>query len=205
MRRAWCNSAWARAGAWVARIRMPSSALTAPQQFDPVTIVTAGYFLGVAMAKKRGGRSRPRFPSGTIPSCSTDAFPPFDPCARTAAHGAGARTTRMWPRATVIASNSWAEAMSQAPCRLLTAVLFGNPAVFPLRGDPWLCDPASQRVCRFERRCLYGRYPSIASPTSDNGPHNNSGQQHPRSLNPRNIRCISPGVMRFSVCRSSRY
>jgi len=33
---------------------------------------------------------------------------------------------------------------------------FGNPAVFPFRGDPWLCDPASQRVCHFGRRCLSG-------------------------------------------------
>ena len=72
--------------------------------------------------------------------------------------------------------------MPQAPCRLLTAVLFGNPAVFPLRGDPWLCDPASQRVCRFERRAPYAAYPSIASPMSDNGAHNNSGQQLPEVL-----------------------
>jgi hypothetical protein len=59
-----------------------------------------------------------------------------------------------------------------------TALLFGNPAVFPLRGDPWLCDPASQRVCRFGRRCrLFGNNPNIASPLSDNRGHNNSGQQ----------------------------
>ena len=63
-----------------------------------------------------------------------------------------------------------------------TVILFGNPAVFPLRGDPWLCDPASQRVCRFDRRCLVGSYPNIASPLSDNGRHNNPGQQTRRPL-----------------------
>ncbi len=66
-----------------------------------------------------------------------------------------------------------------------TAILFGNPAVFPLRGDPWLCDPASQRVCRFGRTYLLGGYPSIASPIGDNGRHNNAGQQRGSALKPR--------------------
>ena len=51
-----------------------------------------------------------------------------------------------------------------------TAILFGNPAVFRLREDPWLCDPASQRVCRFD-----GNNPIIASPSGDNRRHNNPG------------------------------
>jgi hypothetical protein len=49
---------------------------------------------------------------------------------------------------------------------LLTEALFGNPAVFPLRGDPWFCDPASRRVCHFRHG-----YPSTASPIGDNEVH----------------------------------
>jgi len=66
--------------------------------------------------------------------------------------------------------------LASSVCRVRGQALFGNPAVFPLREDPWLCDPASQRVCRFGRRCLFQSYPSIASPSGDNQPHNNSGQ-----------------------------
>lgn len=86
-----------------------------------------------------------------------------------------------------------------------TAILFGNPAVFPLRGDPWLCDPASQRVCRFDRRCcLVGSNPIIPSPLSDNGGHRFQVHEHRRPMVFQEFRVMFFDVMQFSV-RNPRY
>jgi hypothetical protein len=73
-----------------------------------------------------------------------------------------------------------------------TINLFGNPAVFPLRGDPWLCDPASQRVCRFGRTVLVCEYPITASPIGDNWRHNNPGQQRASLLKRRKFSELRP-------------
>jgi hypothetical protein len=81
--------------------------------------------------------------------------------------------------------------------------LFGNPAVFPLREDPRLCDPASRRVCHFGS-CLVGSYPIIASPTGDNPLHNNSGQQHRSSMILLRILTASPAVTSVTVRQPRR-
>lgn len=73
-----------------------------------------------------------------------------------------------------------------------TEILFGNPAVFPLRGDPWLCDPASQRVCRFGRTLLLGGYPTIASPIDDNGRHSYGAGQRVSPLKCRKFSGFHP-------------
>jgi hypothetical protein len=66
-----------RRGALAARMRNSSSALTAAQHRVPVTILTAGNFLGEFTGEKRGRpQPPPPCPSGTFPSCYSDASPP---------------------------------------------------------------------------------------------------------------------------------
>lgn len=131
-------------------------------------------------AKKRGGRSRPPFPSGTLPSSISSDSPPFDRITATA-QNANRRLTRLWPQGSVTAVIPSIEATPQTPLPVT-----GQRTCLVTRqsshcGETRGFATPPRSGCAISAGCLVGRYPNIASPSGDNASHNNSGQQS-RSL-----------------------
>ncbi len=107
-----------KVGAWVARIRMPSSASTAAQRRVPVCIVTEGYLLDAMRNQKRGRLVPPPITPAERLMSFLSSFPPFDPVAMTRAR-ACVRPGMPWPHIDITALKPLNASMPQTPCRLL--------------------------------------------------------------------------------------